>query len=104
MNIIIQLTRIALFYGMMLLLPLCALAAPDSASPATRPADVKWQSLFDGKTLGKWVSTNFGGEGEVHVEDGAIFLDPGVSLTGVNYTGDVPKMNYEVALDAQRVD
>jgi len=78
-------------------------AAPQS-SPATRPADAKWQSLFDGKTLGKWVSTNFGGEGEVHVEDGALYLDPGVSLTGVNYTGEVPKMNYEVALDAQRIE
>jgi len=73
-------------------------------APATRPSDPKWQSLFDGKTLGKWVSTNFGGEGEVHAEDGAIYLDPGVSLTGVNYTGSTPKINYEVALDAQRVD
>ncbi len=61
------------------------------------------ESLFDGKTLGKWVSTNFGGEGEVRVEDGAITLDAGASLTGINYTGPVLKSNYEISLDAQRI-
>lgn len=61
------------------------------------------ESLFDGKTLGKWVSTNFGGEGEVRVEDGAITLDAGASLTGINYTGPVLKTNYEISLDAQRI-
>lgn len=61
------------------------------------------ESLFDGKTLGKWTSTNFGGEGEVRVEDGAITLDAGASLTGINYTGPVLKTNYEISLDAQRI-
>ena len=71
--------------------------------PATHPADAAWQSIFDGKSLDKWHSTNFGGEGEVRAEDGAIVLETGVSQTGVNYIGEMPKMNYEVALEAKRV-
>jgi len=73
-------------------------------APADKSQDkAGTQSLFDGKTLGKWVSTNFGGEGEVRVEDGAITLDAGASLTGINYTGPVLKTNYEISLDAQRI-
>lgn len=73
-------------------------------APADKSQEkAKWESLFDGKTLGKWVSTNFGGEGEVRVEDGAITLDAGASLTGINYTGPVLKTNYEISLDAQRI-
>jgi 3-keto-disaccharide hydrolase len=78
--------------------------APAQSAPATRPVDAKWKPLFDGKTLDHWSSTNFGGEGEVHVEKGAILLESGVSLTGITYKGDVPKINYEVSLDAQRQD
>lgn len=62
-----------------------------------------WQSLFDGKTLGKWTSTNFGGEGEVRVEDGAITMEAGASLTGITYSGPIFKSNYEMSLDAQRI-
>ncbi|MEZ6049406.1 MAG: hypothetical protein R3C11_28265 [Planctomycetaceae bacterium] len=29
---------------------------------------------------------------------------PGADLSGVNYTGQVPTMDYEVELEAQRVD
>jgi hypothetical protein len=79
---------------------------PDAAgAPETQPAtSAAWRSLFDGKTLGQWVSTNFGGEGDVSVEEGSILLQAGVSLTGVTYHGAIPHMNYEVALDARRVE
>ena len=78
--------------------------ASEKAAPA-KTAEPEWTSLFDGKTLGKWAVTNFGGEGEVKVENGAILLPMGATLTGVTYTGDdFPKMNYEIALEAQRVD
>lgn len=82
--------------------PILALRAP-AAEPTTAPADAPWQSLFDGKTLGKWKPTQFGGEGEVHVEDGTLVIEAGATLSGANYTGETPKMNYEVELDAKRV-
>ena len=70
--------------------------------PATQPA--KWQSLFDGKALGKWQVSDFAGHGECTVEAGCILLPFGDSLTGVTYRGDVPKMNYEIALEAKKID
>src|SRR4051812_34950424 len=79
--------------------------AEKTAQPYGKPAELQWTSLFDGKALGKWSSANFGGEGEVKVENGAIMLPAGVTLTGVTYTGDdYPKMNYEISLEAQKVD
>lgn len=60
-------------------------------------------SLFDGKTLDRWKITDFGGQGEVYVKDGSIFLEIGNDLTGINWTGPVVRMNYEISLDAMRV-
>jgi len=37
------------------------------------------------------------------VENGAIILDAGNDLTGVNYGKDFPKMSYELSLEAKRV-
>jgi len=70
-------------------------------SPATQPAA---QQLFDGKSLDKWKPTKFGGEGEVHVDDGCLVIESGVTLSGANYTGKTPTMNYEVELDAKKID
>lgn len=73
--------------------------------PTPKEDDAKWQSLFDGKELGHWKATEFGGQGEVKVEDKKLILNHGESLTGVTWQGPVPaKMNYEIELDAQRVD
>ena len=61
-------------------------------------------SLFDGKTLGHWKITDFGGQGDVYVKDGAIYLEMGNDMTGVNWTGPLVRMNYEITLEAMRVD
>jgi hypothetical protein len=63
-----------------------------------------WRSLFDGKTLGTWRPSGFGGEGEVVVDDGAIRIGMGADLSGITWGGDVPRQNYEIALDAQRAE
>ncbi|MDQ3621968.1 MAG: DUF1080 domain-containing protein [Verrucomicrobiota bacterium] len=63
-----------------------------------------WKPLFDGKTLEGWKPTDFGGRGEVTVAKGQIVLGAGSDITGVNYTREVPKTNYEVALEAMRVE
>jgi len=60
-------------------------------------------SLFDGKSLGQWAVTDFGGQGDVYVKDGAIYLEMGNDMTGVNWTGPVVRINYEITLEAMRV-
>ena len=63
-----------------------------------------WRTLFDGKSLAGWKSTNFGGEGEVAVKDGAILLENGNDMTGITFAGkDFPKIDYEVTLEGKRV-
>lgn len=70
---------------------------------------VEWRGLFNGKDLTNWKSTNFGGEGEVVVKDKAIVLPMGSSLTGVTWKPGkkekpLPKINYEIELEARRVE
>lgn len=73
-----------------------------SKTPADDPPS---RRLFDGQTLEGWESTNFGGEGEVVVSDEAIQLAMGYPMTGVTATAEnLPKDNYELSLDAMRVD
>ncbi len=84
-----------------------AASAPATTAPATA-ASVKSgtngvvRSLFDGKTLNGWAITPFAGKGEVRVEKGAIALDQGY-LTGVHWTNALPKTNYELSLEARRM-
>jgi hypothetical protein len=68
--------------------------------PATPPAEM---SLFDGKTLGHWKITDFGGQGKVYVKDGSIYLEQGNDMTGITWAGPLVRMNYEITLEAQRV-
>jgi hypothetical protein len=73
--------------------------------PADESSEAGWKSLFDGKTLTGWKSTDFAGRGEVVVTNGAIRLETGL-MTGITWTNgsELPRSNYEVSLDAMRVD
>ncbi len=94
--------------------PASADSAPEvlAAAPAPQPAvaekavEVKEIALFDGKTLGSWEKTQFGGEGDTFVnEDGNLELGFGAVITGVNWKGDVPATsNYEISLEAMKLD
>jgi hypothetical protein len=76
----------------------------EAAAKASAPLEGEgWKSLFDGESLTGWRETAFAGRGEVTLESGLLVLNMGDPFTGVNYTNDFPKMNYEVALDAMRV-
>ena len=73
------------------------------SAQGTKPTD--WQSLFDGKTLGNWQASKFGGDGSVKVENGEIVLETGKPFTGITWAGpELPKTNYELALQARRVE
>ena len=64
-----------------------------------------WESLFDGKSLGQWKPTEFGGEGKVAVSNGEIKLEAGVTLTGITWKGaELPKTGYEISLEAKKTD
>lgn len=75
----------------------------DQKKPAEK-AEVKWQSLFDGKTLNGWKNSEFGGGGEILVENGQIRISFGEGCNGVTYQKEFPKIDYEVQLEAQRVE
>ncbi|MCA9010016.1 MAG: DUF1080 domain-containing protein [Planctomycetaceae bacterium] len=61
-----------------------------------------WKSLFNGKDLDGWKITNFGGEGEIYVEEGAVVISQGSDLSGIHTERELPKSNYEVQFEAQR--
>jgi hypothetical protein len=76
---------------------------PNSAKgPATAAGE--WRSLFDGQTLKGWQPTPFAGHNDADVEDEKIVIRFGEPMTGVSFVGEVPHDNYELELDAQRVD
>jgi hypothetical protein len=90
--------------GFAALLGLLVCVACIFAEDANKKDDEGWKPLFDGKTLEGWKSTKFGGEGEVEVKDGMIVLNTGSDMTGITYTGKLPKSNYELLIEAQRLD
>ena len=68
------------------------------------PAD-KEQRLFDGQSLKGWKATSFGGEGRVYVEGGRLILEMGNNLTGITWDGgELPRIDYEISLEAMKVD
>ena len=60
------------------------------------------QSLFDGQTLTGWEITNFGTQGPVEAYDGKIVINYGDGASGITWTKDFPKVNYEVQLEARK--
>ena len=76
------------------------------ATAGNAPAD-EWKPLFDGKQLGRWEVVgkfDFRNHGEVEVADGRMVLRAGNPGTAVRLKGDFPKNDYEVELEAMRVD
>jgi hypothetical protein len=90
-------TRLA-FVAWVLIIPTVLADDPKSKAP-------DWKPLFDGKSLGGWKKSYERGSGKVEVKDGAIVLGTGEKMTGVTYAkGDFPKTDYEVVLEAKRVE
>ena len=61
-------------------------------------------NLFDGKTLGQWKETGFYGQGAVSIKDEAIILGHGQDMTGITWTGPLIRQNYEINLQAKRME
>ena len=60
--------------------------------------------LFDGKSLDGWEITNVGPQGPVYVSGGEIILGMGDGCTGITWKNSFPEINYEVTLEAKKVD
>src|SRR5215213_6046185 len=98
---LIRRTAVAALRASLLVLGALAAAPPQTA----KPADAGWQPLFDGTTLANWQPSKFSAEGAVAVRDGRIVLDTGKSMTGITWAGTaLPATNYEIALQAMRVE
>jgi hypothetical protein len=93
-----------------LALSVCLARAEEPKADGAEKAAAKekaagWKPLFDGKSLAGWQTTKFGGHGEPEVKDGQIIIPAGDPLSGVTRAkDDVPHVNYEIALDAQRAE
>ncbi len=102
---------VALLLGAALALPLAAADRPAAAAPAAEAADGA-RSLFDGRTLAGWVPSGFDSQTEVKVVNpfrggpGAIVLPRSTYMAGITLAdaSELPRMNYELALEAMRTD
>ncbi len=81
---------------------LCALSLPALAADAPKAESLV---LFDGKSLADWESVDVGGSGEVALEEGEMIIKSGESISGTVYkkAKDLPLQNYEITLDAKRL-
>jgi hypothetical protein len=59
---------------------------------------------FNGKMVKGWEVTNFGPQGPVYVSNGEIILGMGDGCTGITWKGEFPSHDYEVTLEAKRVE
>ena len=74
---------------------------------AAKKTPAKKQRLFDGKSLDGWTVVgqfDFARHGKVRVIGGAMELQAGEPGTAVRWSGKFPRDNYEVTLQAMRVE
>lgn len=75
-----------------------------AAQPLASFGAAEWRDLFDGKSPGAWRETKFDQGGSIVVTNGLLVLQRGQPFVGVNYTNPIPTVNYEVVLEAMRVE
>jgi hypothetical protein len=64
-------------------------------------------TLFNGKNLDGWKvadQNDFEKHGKVEVKNGMLLLQKGNPMTGIAYQGEPPRNNYEITLEAQRIE
>lgn len=81
----------------------CFAAVPTRAQNQRVPLAYPWKPLFNGRDLTGWEINKFAGAGEVKVEDGKIVIGSGVALTGVRRTTDLLRNNYEIDVQAMKI-
>ncbi len=70
-------------------------------------ADESQINMFNGKSMGKWQVSDFFASGKIYVKDGAIIIEKSTTggyMQGITWTGQLVKMNYEITLEAKRIE
>jgi len=60
--------------------------------------------LFNGVSLDGWQVIDFEGHGDIYVTDSCLIIGRGEEISGVKWIKDFPVTNYEVSLDAKRIE
>ena len=60
--------------------------------------------LFDGVSLDNWQVIDFEGHGNISIVDSCIIIGKGELISGIRWTEDFPNTNYEINLDAKRIN
>ena len=93
-------------YIILLILPLFTFIGCKSlpfAYPAAKKSTSSGIQMISGNSLGQWKLTDFAGHEEVKVESGVLKIGMGIELNGVNWTGPLPKGEYEIQFEARRI-
>lgn len=79
-----------------------AFAADDKQPDASTPKEI---ILFDGKSLDDWEMVDVGGSGVLDLEGGEMIINQGEGVSGAVYkkADKLPTMNYEITLEAKRL-
>ena len=80
---------------------------PDEKNQQEQPAEAPPKQLFAGKDLAGWEVVEqhvFDRHGKVFVDQESIVLEAGNPATGVRWKGPLPRTNYELRLEAKRID
>ena len=96
--------KIAVITSLVLFACLLPAFAQETPKPAAEAAAKEWV-LFDGKSLDAWETVDIGGSGQIELEGGVMIINQGDSLSGVVYkkAADLPLTNYEISLEAKRL-
>jgi len=88
-----------------LLLIGCTGGRKDNKSEHEEIVDEKLPGLLlNGETVEGWEITNFGPQGPVYVSGDAIILAMGDGCTGITWKKEFPSIDYEVTLEAKRME
>jgi len=63
-----------------------------------------WKSLLDPAAASGWETSPFGGTAEPRIEGGTLLIPSGEPMVGVRWTREFPTDDYEIKLEAMRVE
>ena len=96
--------RVVIFFMIFILLS-CRESQKETKAVHSIPISLKdIPVIFDGKPVTGWEVTNFGPQGPVYISGDDIILGMGDGCTGITWKGEFPTINYEVSLDARRIE
>jgi hypothetical protein len=97
--------------AVLLALPIAAAEKPakKKAGPVKAADSAEVIRLFNGKDLTGWKLTDFAAQGGAEVDPDfeggpALIVNLGEVLSGVTYTNPVPRVDYEITLEAMKLD